>query len=93
MAQAIVHIPPMWRPRAGGRREIPVPCGTIAEVIRYLAEALPDLRDWLLQPDGQWPEYLNVFVNDQDVRVLAGPDTVVGPGDQIRVVPAVAGGG
>lgn len=92
MAKVEVPIVPLWRVRAGGRTKVSVECGTVAEVIAHLADEVPALRDWLIEPDGTWPEHINVFVNGHDVRMLAGEQTPVGPDDQIQIVPAISGG-
>jgi molybdopterin converting factor small subunit len=76
----------------GGAREVVVDGATIGEVVRGLVEKHPGLRQQLLTDDGDLNRFVNVYLNGQDVRYLSGLDTPVGGTDEVRLLPAMAGG-
>ena len=65
---------------------------TVGEVLRSLAEQHPPTRSQLFSEDGELNRYVNVYLNDEDVRVLQGLDTAVSPQDTLVILPAMAGG-
>jgi molybdopterin converting factor small subunit len=73
--------------------EVEVEGGTIGEVLKTLADRFPDTGDQLLSGDGELNRYVNVYVNDEDVRVQEGLGTRVQPTDTVVILPAMAGGG
>ena len=87
-----VKIPPVLRPRTGGESEIAVGGATVGEVLSSLADAHPDTRGQLFSEDGELNRYVNVYVNDEDVRVLDGLRTGVSEADTVVILPAMAGG-
>jgi molybdopterin converting factor small subunit len=87
-----VKIPPVLRARTGGEAEVDAPGGDVGEVLRSLADAHPDTREQLFSDDGQLNRYVNVYLNDEDVRVLDGLDTAVSGEDTVVILPAMAGG-
>lgn len=87
-----VKIPSVLRPNVGGARELEVAGATIGELVHQLTTTYPSLRDQLLTPDGELNRFVNVYLNGQDVRYLDGTATAVGPGDEVRLLPAMAGG-
>ncbi len=87
-----VKIPPVLRPSTGGEKEIAADGGNVGEVLRSLAERHPDTREQLFGEDGTLNRYVNVYLNDEDVRVLEGLDTAVKPEDTLVILPAMAGG-
>jgi molybdopterin converting factor small subunit len=89
---AAVRIPPVLRPSTGGEREVEAAGSTVAEVLRSLVSAHPATEEQLFAPDGTLNRYVNVYLNDEDVRVLGGLDTTVGDGDHLVILPAMAGG-
>jgi molybdopterin converting factor small subunit len=89
---ANVKIPPVLRPTVGGEKEVQAPGGNVGEVLRALAEAHPATESQLFSGEGQLNRYVNVYLNDEDVRVLDGLDTGVGDSDTIVILPAMAGG-
>ena len=89
---ATIRIPPVLRPSVGGEREVSADGGTVGEVLNSLAEAHPETRGQLFGADGDLNRYVNVYLNDEDVRVLDGLSTVVGSGDSLVILPAMAGG-
>jgi MoaD family protein len=88
---AAVRIPPTLRAEVGGARELEADGATVAEVIDDLVERYPHLAGQLLQ-DGELAPYVNVYVGGEDVRTRDGLDTAVRNGDQLILLPAVAGG-
>jgi molybdopterin converting factor small subunit len=89
---ATIRIPPVLRPSVGGEREVSAEGSNIGEVLRSLADAHPGTQDQLFGSDGDLNRYVNVYLNDEDVRVLGGLDTPVGEGDTLVILPAMAGG-
>ena len=66
--------------------------GNVGDVLRALADQHPATQSQLFSEDGELNRYVNVYVNDEDVRVLQGLDTAVGPDDTLVILPAMAGG-
>ena len=89
---ATIKIPPVLRPSVGGEKEVQAGGDTIGAVLRNLAEQHPATREQLFSADGQLNRYVNVYLNDEDVRVLDGLDTGVSNGDTLVILPAMAGG-
>ena len=89
---ALVRIPPVLRPSTNGEREVTVNGSSIGEVLSNLAEAHPATKDQIFAADGTLNRYVNVYLNDEDVRVLGGLETAVGESDQLVILPAMAGG-
>jgi MoaD family protein len=89
---ATVRIPPVLRPSVGGEREVDASGATVGEVLRAVASAHPDTERQLFQEDGTLNRYVNVYLNDEDVRVLEGLDTPVTDSDTLVILPAMAGG-
>ncbi len=87
-----VKIPPVLRPRTGGESEVTTSGETVGAVLEALAEAHPDTREQLFSSAGELNRYVNVYLNDEDVRVLAGLETSVGGSDTVVILPAMAGG-
>ena len=89
---ATIKIPPVLRPSVGGEKEVQAAGADVGSVLRTLAEQHPATQDQLFSPDGQLNRYVNVYLNDEDVRVLDGLETQVGAGDTLVILPAMAGG-
>jgi sulfur-carrier protein len=87
-----VKIPPVLRPKTGGESEVNASGASVGQVLAALAEAHPDTREQLFGPDGDLNRYVNVYLNDEDVRVLDGLETAVGDSDTVVILPAMAGG-
>lgn len=87
-----VRIPPVLRPQTGGESEVSAAGETVGEVLRALAEAHPETRQQLFGADGELNRYVNVYLNDEDVRVLDGLETRAGEADTVVILPAMAGG-
>ena len=89
---ATVKIPPVLRPSVGGEKEVLADGGNVGEVLRTLADQHPATESQLFSGEGQLNRYVNVYLNDEDVRVLDGLDTGVAESDTIVILPAMAGG-
>ena len=87
-----VRVPTTLRPLSGGNKLVEVSSGTLADVIAALESAHPGFADRLLDEDGALRKFVNIFVDDDDVRYLDGLATVVGDGITVSIIPAVAGG-
>ena len=89
---ATIKIPPVLRPSVGGEKEVTAEGADVGAVLRSLADQHPDTQAQLFGADGSLNRYVNVYLNDEDVRVLGGLDTAVGEGDTLVILPAMAGG-
>ena len=87
-----VRLPTIMRANAGGQSEISAEGATIGEVIDDVVKQFPGTATHLRAPDGGVHRFVNVYLNDEDVRYLGKLDTKVGEGDTVSIVPAVAGG-
>jgi molybdopterin synthase sulfur carrier subunit len=90
---ATIKIPPVLRPSVGGEKEVHAAGGNVGDVLRSLADRHPATQAQLFSADGQLNRYVNVYLNDEDVRVLEGLDTGVREADTLVILPAMAGGG
>ena len=86
-----VKIPPVLRDVTDGQRTVSASGATVAQVLDDLFGRYPDLRARVTE-DGELSRFVNVYVNDRDVRYRDGLDTVVGPDDTVILLPAMAGG-
>ena len=87
-----VKIPPVLRNFTGGDKEVEAEGASVGEALRALADRHPATESQLFSADGGLNRYVNVYLNDEDVRVLDGVETPVGPDDTIVILPAMAGG-
>ena len=83
----------MLRPTVGGERVVIAQGATLRDLIRDVDARHPGFAAQLLEPAGQQRTFVNIYVNDEDVRYLQGLDTPVAEGDVVSILPAVAGGG
>jgi molybdopterin converting factor small subunit len=90
---ATIKIPPVLRPSVGGEKQISASGANVGEVLRDLAASHPATESQLFSGDGELNRYVNVYLNDEDVRVLGGLDTAVSDQDVLVILPAMAGGG
>ena len=87
-----VRIPTTLRPLSGGASTVEVEAGALGDVIKALDAAHPGFADRLLDEGGNLRKFVNVFVDDDDVRYLDGLATAVPDGQTVSIIPAVAGG-
>jgi molybdopterin synthase sulfur carrier subunit len=89
---ATIKIPPVLRPSVGGEKEVQASGPDVGALLNQLAEQHPATQSQLFGPDGSLNRYVNVYLNDEDVRVLDGLGTSVKDGDTLVILPAMAGG-
>ena len=87
-----VFIPTVLRPSVGGNKQLDLGGSSVGELVTALVEQYPSLKSQLLTDDGDLNRFVNVYVNGQDVRYLDGLETTVGERDEVRLLPAMAGG-
>ncbi|MGH9149731.1 MAG: ubiquitin-like small modifier protein 1 [Acidimicrobiales bacterium] len=87
-----VRLPTVLRPHAGGQSSVQASGATVGEVLRDLVVQFPRLAGQVVTDTGTLHKFVNVYVNDDDVRYLDRLGTLVNPGDVISILPAVAGG-
>lgn len=87
-----VKIPPMLRTHVGGERLLEAQSGTLREVLADLGKRYSGLAEQVFSEDGSLHRFVNVYVNDEDVRYLGSLETAVSEGDTVSILPAVAGG-
>jgi len=87
-----VKIPPVLRGSVGGAKQVEARGADAGEVLRAVASEHPATESQIFAEDGELNRYVNVYLNDEDVRVLDGLDTGVSDSDTIVILPAMAGG-
>ena len=90
---AKILIPTPLRQFAGKNDSVEVSGATVGEALDALTAAHPDLRKQLYNDEGKLRSFVNVYVNDEDIRYLSKGATAIAAGDVIAIVPAIAGGG
>jgi molybdopterin converting factor small subunit len=89
---SIVRIPTPLRPYTEGRKEIETSASSVMAALQDLTARFPSLGPHLFDGDRHLRSYVNVFVNDQDIRSLRGEATALAEGDRVMIVPSIAGG-
>ncbi|MEG9436931.1 MoaD/ThiS family protein [Edaphobacter sp. HDX4] len=88
-----IHIPTPLRTYTGGAETVAIPGGTIAEVFNQLTSQYPELRQQLFSNDGKLRSFVNVYLNDEDLRYLPEKEaTAVATTDELTIIPSIAGG-
>jgi len=87
-----VRIPTPLQKITNNQPEVAASGGTVAEVIQSLNQSYPQLKERLCDDAGKLRRFINVFVNDEDIRFLKGDQTPVKDGDDVSIIPAIAGG-
>lgn len=88
----VVRIPTPLRAMTKGAAEVHAEASTIGDVITDLERQFPGLRDRIVEESGEIRRFVNIYVNDNDARLLDGSTTPVTDGDEVIIIPAVAGG-
>lgn len=86
-----VRIPTPLQKMTNGQSEVECPAGTVREMVEALEKAYPGMQERLSE-GGRIRRFINIYVNDEDIRFLNKEDTVLKDGDAISIVPAIAGG-
>jgi sulfur-carrier protein len=89
---AVVRVPSVLRKHTGGEAKVEAPGATVREVFAALTADHEGLREQLLDGD-EVRGFINVYVDDEDIRYVSGLDTPVGDTSEVAIMPAVAGGG
>jgi molybdopterin converting factor small subunit len=87
-----VNLPTVLRSHAGGAKAVSVEGSTVGEVLAALGGEYPGISGQVIDSDGSLHKFVNVYLNDDDVRYLSSLDTPVTDSDEISILPAVAGG-
>jgi sulfur-carrier protein len=87
-----VRIPTPLRPLTKGQGEVEVSAGSIVDLIDNLNAAHPGIKARLCDDTGELRRFVNIYVNEEDIRFLKGKDTSLKAGDEVSIVPAIAGG-
>jgi molybdopterin synthase sulfur carrier subunit len=88
----MVRIPTPLRSVTKGASEVAAKGKDVGELIDDLDRQFPGLRDRLVEESGELRRFINIYVNQEDVRFLSGRETVLKDGDELSIVPAIAGG-
>ena len=87
-----IHIPTPLRQYVGKQASVDVPGATVGEAMNALLAQHPELRKHLYTDDGKLRAFVNLYVNDEDIRYLEKEATALKEGDNISIVPSIAGG-
>ena len=87
-----VRIPTPLRPLTKGQGEVETKADSVMEMIEVLNSTHPGIKDRLCDETGELRRFVNIYVNEEDIRFLKGKDTSLKDGDEVSIVPAIAGG-
>ena len=87
-----IRIPTIMRPHTGGQAKVAATGATVGELIADLVAQFPGIAGQIVTPDGALHKFVNVYVNDDDVRYIGKLEAPVKAGDVVSILPAVAGG-
>ncbi len=87
-----IHIPTPLRQYADKKDSVEVNAGTVGDALQHLTSQHPDLRKHLFTDDGRLRAFVNVYLNDEDIRYLSKEHTPVKDSDTLSIVPSIAGG-
>lgn len=87
-----VRIPTILRQHTGGEKKVSADAATVDELFTNLDTQHTGLRERVITADGKLHRFVNVYVNDEDIRFTGGLDTPLKDGDNVTILPAVAGG-
>lgn len=87
-----VRIPTPLRPMTGGKGEVETHASDIQSLIASLNGQFPGLKDRVCDEKGEIRRFVNIYLNEEDIRFMQGKDTPLKDGDEVSIVPAIAGG-
>ena len=87
-----VRIPTPLRPLTKNQGEVDVDAGSITDMVNTLEATYPGIKARLCDDSGELRRFVNIYVNEEDIRFLKGKDTALKTGDEVSIVPAIAGG-
>ena len=89
----LVRIPTPLRRMTNGEAKVELESSNVAELVEKLDSSYPGFKDRLVDENGELRYFVNIYLNGEDVRFLQGLETSTNSGDEVSIVPAVAGGG
>ncbi|MEK7867582.1 MAG: ubiquitin-like small modifier protein 1 [Planctomycetota bacterium] len=92
MANVKIRVPAPLQKMVGNKSEVPLSARTVAEALAALEAAYPGVKEKVCDESGKVRKYLNLYVNDEDIRFLKGEGTELKDGDEVSIIPAIAGG-
>lgn len=87
-----VRVPTPLMKLTGGKQEVESKGASVKELIENLEKAYPGIKDRICDDKGKIRRFVNVFINEEDIRFLKGEETAVKDGDEVSIIPAIAGG-
>ena len=87
-----IRIPTPLRAYTDGEKEFEIQGSTVAEALKTLGEKYPAVKPHLFDENGELRSYVNLYVNDEDIRSLSGGDTPIDSDDKLMIIPSIAGG-
>jgi molybdopterin synthase sulfur carrier subunit len=88
----LVRIPTPLRALTKGAAEVQADAGTVTDLIEALERQFPGLKERLVEDGGEVRRFINIYINQEDIRFLQGATTALKQGDEVSIVPAIAGG-
>ncbi|HEX4994856.1 MAG TPA: ubiquitin-like small modifier protein 1 [Methylomirabilota bacterium] len=88
----LVRIPTPLRALTKGAAEVQADAGTVTDLIEALERQFPGLKERLVEDGGELRRFINIYINQEDIRFLQGATTTLKQGDEVSIVPAIAGG-
>ena len=92
MASTLIRIPTPLRRVTNGQESVQVEGDSLQEALNALEVAFPGIKERIVGADGELHRFVNIYINSEDVRFLQGMETTLNEGDEVSIVPAVAGG-
>lgn len=89
---ALVRIPTPLRTLSGGKDEISIAAGSVGDLIEKMEAECPGMKDRLCDESGEIRRFINIYVNNEDIRFLDGKETALSENDNVSIIPAIAGG-
>ncbi len=89
---AIVKIPTPLRRLTNEKDEVSISSATVSQMVIDLEAEYPGIKDRLCDENGELRKFINIYVNEEDIRFLSGPDTEINENDTVSIIPAIAGG-
>jgi molybdopterin synthase sulfur carrier subunit len=87
-----VHVTSVIRKVVDDQKQLAAEGGTIGELLEHIEQRYPGFRQQVSDDAGELHRFVNIYVNDEDIRYLDGTDTAVSDGDSVSILPALAGG-
>ncbi len=87
-----VHVTSVLQKVVDDQKQLTVEGGTVGELLTHIEEQYPGFREQISDESGELHRFVNIYVNDEDIRYLDGKETAVSDGDSVSILPALAGG-